>query len=230
MIVSVAGVEVDTWDHMLELLDERLGAATEMVVERDGRPLAITLNLSSVEDLFGIGLYDYRPAVVGDVKLGGPASIAGLKTGDRITRVDGVEIRSWSGLSQAIGDFPNAELEMEWEREGETLSALVTPVDVGGRGKIEIYSVVEKRKVGPLEALKRGFDTTIWVAKQIFLLPRMIMRGTAVKDVVGGPVRIGELAGESMRWGASAFLGFIAAISAQLCLVNLLPYSMGAIS
>jgi regulator of sigma E protease len=51
----------------------------------------------------------------------------------------------------------------------------------------------------------------------------MIMRGTAVRDVVGGPVRIGELAGESMRWGISAFLGFIAAISAQLCLVNLLP-------
>ncbi len=223
LIVSVDGVKVDTWDNMLDLLDTRLGTVTGMVVERDGRPLAITLDLSSAEGLYDIGLYDYRPAVVGDVKLGGPAAGAGLKTGDRIIRVDGEEISSWSGLSQAIRGFPEAELEIEWERAGEILSSTVTPVDIGGFGKIEIYGAIEKRKAGPLEALKRGFDTTIWVAKQLFLLPRMILRGTAVRDVVGGPVRIGELAGESMRWGASAFLGFIAAISAQLCLVNLLP-------
>jgi len=222
-IVSVDGVKVDSWDHLVNLLSTRLGKVSDMVVERDGKPLAITLDLSSAESLYDVGMYDYRPAIVGEVKLGGPAAKAGLRSGDRIVRVDSVDINSWTGLSQAIGRSPKAELQIEWERSGEMHSSTLTTVDVDGLGKIEIYGMVEKRKVGPVEALKRGLDTTLWVAKQIFLLPRMIMKGTAVKDVVGGPVRIGQLAGESMRWGASAFLGFIAAISAQLCLVNLLP-------
>jgi len=223
LIVSVDGVTVETWDHMLDLLDERLGTVTEMVVERGGEQLALELNLSSAESLYDLGMHDRRPPIVGDVKIGGPAAEAGIQSGDRIVRVDGKEIDSWSGLSEAIGGFPNKELKIEWERSGERHASNVTPRDLKGVGKIEIYGAVEKRKVGAGEALKRGFDTTIWVAKQIFLLPRMIMKGTAVKDVVGGPVRIGELAGESMRWGIAAFLGFIAAISAQLCLVNLLP-------
>ena len=223
LVVSVDGVKVETWDQMLNLLDERLGSVAEMVVERDGRPVALRLDLGRAESLYDLGMYDHRPPIVGDVKIGGPAAQAGLQRGDRIVRVDGQEIDSWSGLSRAIGGSPNQEIKIEWDRSGEAHASTVTPTDVDGIGKIEIYGAVEKIKVGPGEALKRGFDTTIWVAKQIFLLPRMIMRGTAVRDVIGGPVRIGELAGESMRWGTAAFLGFIAAISAQLCLVNLLP-------
>jgi regulator of sigma E protease len=41
--------------------------------------------------------------------------------------------------------------------------------------------------------------------------------------MIGGPVRIGELAGETIRWGAASILAFIAAVSAQLSLLNLLP-------
>jgi regulator of sigma E protease len=44
-----------------------------------------------------------------------------------------------------------------------------------------------------------------------------------VREVIGGPVRIGELAGETMRRGAGTFFAFIAALSAQLSLINLLP-------
>jgi regulator of sigma E protease len=41
--------------------------------------------------------------------------------------------------------------------------------------------------------------------------------------MIGGPVRIGEIAGESMRWGVDYMLALIATISAQLALINLLP-------
>jgi regulator of sigma E protease len=58
---------------------------------------------------------------------------------------------------------------------------------------------------------------------QFLKLPRLLMQGIPVKEVIGGPVRIGELAGETMRRGAATFFAFIAALSAQLSLVNLLP-------
>lgn len=223
VIVSVDGQEVDTWDHMYDILDAKMGKTVKMVVERDGKTRTVKLDLSQARGFYDVGLYDFRPPVVGDVKIGGPAARAGLKTGDRIIRVGDSKISSWTDLSDAISKFPGKELKIEWERDGRVLSSTVTPEAVDGLGKIEIYGIVEKRPVGPFEAVYRGFETTVWVAKQVFMLPRLLLRGTAIKDVVGGPVRIGELAGESVRWGISAFLGFIAAISAQLCLVNLLP-------
>ena len=58
---------------------------------------------------------------------------------------------------------------------------------------------------------------------QFLKLPRLLLEGFPVREVIGGPVRIGELAGETMRRGAGTFLAFIAALSAQLSLINLLP-------
>ena len=52
---------------------------------------------------------------------------------------------------------------------------------------------------------------------------RMVLRGQFSRDMIGGPVRIAELAGETIRWGFASILAFIAAISAQLSLINLLP-------
>ncbi|MGD8627603.1 MAG: RIP metalloprotease RseP, partial [bacterium] len=164
LVVSVGGVEVETWDQMLDLMAEKLGTVTEIVVERDRRPLALSLDLSKAESLYDLGMYDYRPPIVGEVKLGGPAAEAGLQSGDRIVRVAGKDIDSWSSLSDAIGGSPNKEIKIEWERSGETHSSVITPIDLKGVGKIEIYGAVEKRKVGPGEALKRGLDTTLWMA------------------------------------------------------------------
>jgi regulator of sigma E protease len=40
---------------------------------------------------------------------------------------------------------------------------------------------------------------------------------------VGGPIRIGEVAGDALRWGLPNFLWFLALISAQLSIINLIP-------
>jgi regulator of sigma E protease len=81
----------------------------------------------------------------------------------------------------------------------------------------------ELRSVGFFESIDRGVRTAAWMSVQFLKLPRLLMQGFPVKEVIGGPVRIGELAGETMRRGAGTFFAFIAALSAQLSLVNLLP-------
>jgi regulator of sigma E protease len=222
-IVSLDGIGVETWDHMLAIMTDRLGERVEMEVDRGGLVVPLSLDLRPVSDVYAVGMYDFRPAVVGDVKRGGPADLAGLQAGDRVLRIEDRKIEAWTDLSEAIRSSPAETLMIEWERNGEILSSTVTPIITEGYGMIEIYSRIEKREVGLLEAFRIGFQTTVWVAKQIFNLPRLLLTGTAFRDVVGGPVRIGELAGESIRWGFGTFLGFIAAISAQLSLVNLLP-------
>jgi regulator of sigma E protease len=103
---------------------------------------------------------------------------------------------------------------------------VVIPREVAGYGLIDITPRIEKRPVGVPESIKIGMETTLFVSKQILQLPRLIvlfLRGEGSRDMVGGPVRIGELAGEAIRWSLATFVAFIAAMSAQLSLVNLLP-------
>jgi regulator of sigma E protease len=223
LIVSVDGIEVETWGDMVDLLRVRLGEMTDIVVERDGVLWTNTLDLTSVGSVYETGISPFRAPVVGEVKRGGPAHAAGLQAGDRIVRIGGTEILTWNDLNEVIRSSPNKELGIEWERDGERFASTVRPLDADGYGLIEIYSSIETRRVGLLESFKVGLETTVWVAKQLFMLPHLISRGTAIKDVIGGPVKIGELAGESIRWGLLTFLGFIAAVNAQLCLLNLLP-------
>jgi regulator of sigma E protease len=222
-ITSVNGVDVETWDAVDEVLRKKLGSETGIVIERDGVLKTLTLDLSSAQELQEVGVSPFRASVIGDVKHGGPAHAAGLRAGDRIVSIDGRPIRTWSELSDVIRSSPDTELAIVWERNGESMSSSVTPRDAGGYGLIDVFSRIEKRPVGLLESWKIGLETTVWISKQIFKLPRLLLRGMPVRDVVGGPVRISELAAESMRWGWGSFLSFIAAISAQLSLVNLLP-------
>jgi regulator of sigma E protease len=225
-IVSVGDEYIQTWDDMVETLESRIGERVEVAVNRNGRREMKLLDLTSVRSVVEVGIYSFRESRIGEVKRDGPAYIAGLRSGDRITKIDDVPIRTWNELRETIRSSPNKELTMVWQSGAIERSSEVTPRDLGGYGVIDITYAIEKRRVGIAESIKIGLGTTVFVSKQIFQLPRlllMFLRGEASRDMIGGPVRISELAGETLRWGLTAFLGFIAAISAQLSLVNLLP-------
>jgi regulator of sigma E protease len=225
-ITSVSGRSVGSWDEILDVLADRLGARLEIGFIRNGVEETATLDLVGVDALATIGIYSFRRSTIGEVKHGGPAYLAGIRKGDHITMIDAQPIRTWSELRGAIRQAPGKELAVAWERDGKPLSATVVPRESDGYGLIDVTYNIEKRPVGFVEAIGIGLDTTIWVSKQILQFPRffaMVLTGRASRDMVGGPVRIGELAGEVIRWGITSFLGFIAAISAQLSLLNLLP-------
>ena len=50
-----------------------------------------------------------------------------------------------------------------------------------------------------------------------------MLTGRVSTREVGGPILIGQLAGEAVRSGPSAFLWFMALISVNLAVLNLLP-------
>jgi regulator of sigma E protease len=52
---------------------------------------------------------------------------------------------------------------------------------------------------------------------------RGLFSGRISGRTVGGPILIGQLAGESARLGLDTFLGFMALISINLAILNLLP-------
>ena len=69
----------------------------------------------------------------------------------------------------------------------------------------------------------RAGEATVGASTQIVRTVRGLFSGRISKREVGGPILIGQLAGESARMGLDAFLGFMALISINLAVLNLLP-------
>ena len=68
------------------------------------------------------GTEDCRP---GDPA--GPAHEAGLRPGDTVLAFDGRPVSDWDALSAAIRDRAGQPTRIEWERDGERMSATLTP-------------------------------------------------------------------------------------------------------
>ena len=227
VVNSVGGKEVRNWDHFLDLLEANLGREVEVLVTRGEVQEKLAFDLASAGDLADVGVERFIPPVADSVSVGSPAETAGMRAGDRISRIAGQPVYTWQDLARIVEPAPGRELTIAWVRDGGTMTSSIVPEDMGGIGKIGIMNdyvgEYDLRSIGFFEAIERGIRTAAWMSVQFLKLPRLLMQGIPVREVVGGPVRIGELAGETMRRGAGTFFAFIAALSAQLCLVNLLP-------
>ena len=73
------------------------------------------------------------------------------------------------------------------------------------------------------EAIVVGGEATITASTQILRTVRGLFSGRISGRAVGGPILIGQMAGESARLGLDTFLGFMALISINLAILNLLP-------
>ncbi|MGH7499515.1 MAG: site-2 protease family protein, partial [Gemmatimonadales bacterium] len=126
------------------------------------------------------------------------------------------------------------ELSFEVARGAEHLTFAIKPVvdtltDADGKarpvGRIGV-AVETHFRSEPLtipQAAVEGWKATVSSSTQIVRTIRGLFSGRISKREVGGPIMIGQLAGESARMGLDPFLGFMALISINLAILNLLP-------
>ncbi len=162
----------------------------------------------------------------------GAAAEAGLREGDRILSVDGMEMPPPDQFVSIIGRAVDRAVPLRIERAGERLALAVTPRaqdDGEGRsvGRIGVQLGVSTRFVevqyGPLESLARGVGRTAevsWLSLQT--LGRMVT-GEASWRNLSGPVTIADYAGQTARIGLIAYISFVALVSVSLGILNLLP-------
>jgi regulator of sigma E protease len=242
-IVSVAGEPSQSWEEMLiRLTDEAAARRTPvpLVYERAGEQHSTALTPvrdKDSRDLWVIGMR-YRPDTrVGKVKKGGPADLAGLRQGDVIVEVNGQPVSDFDAIAQVIHNSIGQPVQLIWERGGQRKSASVVPqkaqvpvdydnVETFGRIFFEQYR--ENRKVGLAQAVKEGtlrtwamIDGTVsYLGSRIH---QLIKTGRTSADAVSGPIGIARMAGEMAMWGFDRLLWFLAILSVNLFLLNLLP-------
>lgn len=185
----------------------------------------------------GLGTLFSEP-VLGEVKAGGPAAAAGLRSGDRVlslgdeTIVDAQTLRERIRAGVRDGKAP-AQL---WrvQRAGERLEISVTPrvVRDGDSVVARIDAFVGQPPTmvtvrhGPIEGLVQGAVRTWQVSKlTVGMLGRMLIGEASLKNL-SGPITIADYAGQSVNQGLAYYLGFLALVSVSLGVLNLLPLPM----
>jgi regulator of sigma E protease len=234
-IVAVNGKPVSSWDEIQAGIantpesEIRLRLDNGSVVTADIHQDALEQRLKASQ-----ALQPYRSAVVGQVLPDRPAARAGIEPGDTITAVAGQPVTQWYDLVERLQANGGETVPVEVARGGRRLTFEVTPyVDsIAGRdGKTEAVgrigvALASEYRSEPLtlgQAAVEGWRATVGASTQIVRTVRGLFSGRISKREVGGPILIGQLAGESARMGLDPFLGFMALISINLAILNLLP-------
>ncbi|MGD9522482.1 MAG: RIP metalloprotease RseP [Gemmatimonadales bacterium] len=234
-IETVNGEPVTAWDDVIAQVTS--GAGDRISFTFTGQPpVSVELHPDQLVERANLAaaLRPLHPAVVGQVVQGSAADRAGLTPDDSLVSVDGAPVTAWTEVVDAVEAAPGRELVLGVIRDGARLEVAVTPAAElrvpddsasGIIGRLGVYQRVpyrtESLSIG--EAIGAGSRATIGAAGMIFKTFRGLATGRVSTREVGGPILIGQLAAQSARAGLDTLLGFMALISVNLAVVNLLP-------
>ncbi|MBI2533307.1 MAG: RIP metalloprotease RseP [Deltaproteobacteria bacterium] len=190
--------------------------------------LAVVL-LMVVYFFYGVPVLSTR---ISGVESGSPAELAGIRKGDRIVAIDGQAVVEWDELSEKIKESQGAPLKMQIQRDSQQLSLTVQPVKKAARNifgeKLETWvigigSQVSIEKGNPGQAVARAFQQTYEYSKLTLLALYKMINGDVSPRNLGGPIMIAQMAGQQAQEGLGSFLAFLAVLSINLGVLNLLP-------
>jgi regulator of sigma E protease len=165
-------------------------------------------------------------ATVEAVEMNMPAQKLGLLPGDTLLTVNDTTVTQPSAI---IFLHRNAgkNITMAWKRGTDTLSGTTTVTDQGRIG-IKVGSHYN----GPalhiqysiFQALYQG---TLDVGQSVHLFyltfSKVFSGKTSIKESLGGPVAIAQIATQSAEMGFITFVWFMAQLSMSLAILNILP-------
>jgi len=171
------------------------------------------------------------------VEEGYPAQKAGLKAGDIVKEIDGRPVDTWFDLVSIVSKSPGKELEFMVLRGERLIKIKITPRRVekkGPDGKRIVIGRIGVRKTGDgffesiqakgaLEAPFKGAMATYRMGFFIVDSIRMLVTGEVSFKNLGGPVTIIKESGKAASAGILAYVMFMALLSVNLAVLNLLP-------
>ncbi|MSP40379.1 MAG: RIP metalloprotease RseP [Deltaproteobacteria bacterium] len=169
---------------------------------------------------------------INEIVKGTPAEKAGLLKDDRIVAIDGKAVKEWDELSGTIKASGGKMLNLQVQRGNETLNISVQPERKEGRNVfnerkddwligISSRVTIEKGKAG-LAIVRAVYQTYDYSKLTLQAFGKMLMGDVSPRNI-GGPIMIAQMAGQQAQEGFGSFLAFLAVLSINLGVLNLLP-------
>jgi len=248
-IISISGQKTLDWQDVNLALVGAIGdKSITMTVKSPDSVSSEKFHLNTKDWIFApekesaiasLGLMPYRANVKATLALvakGSPAEKAGLKVSDQLLSIADVNIEGqWQTFSDQIKLYPEQNVRVTVLRDGVVLALNVKPEAKNYQDKVVGYLGVQpvseaypeaylfEQAYGPIAALEQSAIKT-WnlVSLSFDMIGKLITGDVSVKNL-SGPISIAQGAGNSADYGFVYFLGFLALISINLGIINLLP-------
>jgi regulator of sigma E protease len=234
-IVAINGDSVTTWEAMEAKLATVPAPLRIAIAER---PAPLVVDVPRAQEARGAvirAIDSYFPPRIETVQPGLPGDRAGLKPGDLVVRANGDTVESWLQFTRIIRASVHRPVSVKVMRAGRPVSVVVVPErrygpdphteqDIAyGFAGIGVVTPVSHQRFRLLGAVGVGAGNTAASAGLIVSLLRGLVSGELSLRQLGGPIAIGQQSGQAARQGWDVFLAFMALISVNLAVLNLLP-------
>lgn len=250
LIIKADGSEVKDWPDFSNQVLINLGDKVSVVVKGDrgeGEVRNLSLDLKNVNilpktDLMRLlGIYPMFGKVSDgftDIAPNSPAAKAGIKEGDKVLAINGEPVTTWYSLLNLTKKYENsAPIDFEIRSSsGEIYHTQLTPeqlvIDGKPTGRV-MYGFVATTEFDPsliytkqytiFEAFGEAWNDTVNVSLLIVNSIKKLISGVISAQNINGPISIAQGAGQSAEFGLVSFLMFLALLSINLGIVNLIP-------
>lgn len=171
---------------------------------------------------------------IGTIQENSAALRAGLQKSDTIAAIDGKTIDRWTDMAELINDSGGKILSLTIKRNENIQILSIQPTMFKGKNifgeevnsyKIGISPSLETKieRLNPVAALAAGIKQTWGVSKLTLMSVVKMFQGVISPKTLGGPIMIAQLAGAQVKEGLIPFVLFMALLSINLAVLNLLP-------
>jgi len=171
---------------------------------------------------------------VGEIQAESAAAEAGMMTADTITAIDGRPVTEWEQIRSTVQELGGKPLTVTVERDGAAVDLTVTPrrtqtQNIFGE-QIEAW-LIGISPQGTTVTVRHGLFQGAWLGlTRTYEVTRLTVLGIVKlieraipSDTIGGPILIAQMAGEQASQGLMNVLLFVALLSVNLGVLNLLP-------
>ena len=243
-ILRIDGHAVTTTSDAMDVLVNALLNREPMplaVRGTDGSERTLTLPLDQLaagqpleQDLDKVGLKSAPPpATIGTVLPGRPAAEGGMQGGDHILAINGQKTDNFETFQQAVSTeaAKSPRLAIDVLRGNQTLHLTVTARKEALEGQPVAWIIGVSRpehetallRYGPVKAIGAAFETTWNNTASTFNMIGKTLTGQASAKNLSGVIGIAQVANASASAGLGWFLSFLAMVSLNLAILNLLP-------
>ncbi|PYV14637.1 MAG: RIP metalloprotease RseP [Acidobacteria bacterium] len=232
LIVQCDDLTNPNWEQLLLKIATSPNETLPIEIERGGKRLSLTITPqpNGNERTGYIGVRPVLPAVVQALETNMPAARAGLEVGDRILALDGTLLdRSATSVVQRLQEGKGKEVTFTVLRQGKQFDVQLKPVYAPG-GKSSAWRIGAAltgdfivRQLPWGEAVGSAAEFCVQNSLLTFVVLEKVLTRKMSPDTFSGPIGMAEMSGEAFSMGFLMLVQFVAVISLQLGIFNLLP-------
>ncbi|CAH1535107.1 sigma E protease regulator RseP [Vibrio rotiferianus] len=250
---SISGIKTPDWESVNMGLISHIGddsvTMTLSSANEVGSEVTRTLDIrdwnfdpETQSTMQSLGFKPYTPEIfteLAQVSEGGAAEKAGLQADDKIIAINGNKISKWEEVVEAIRSHPETPMELTVLRQGEEQSFTLTPGsrELANKQLVGFAGIAPKvaewpesyrfeLQFGVFESIGKAIDKTGQVIGLTISMLKKLIVGDVGLNNLSGPISIAKGAGATADYGLVYFLGFLALISVNLGIINLVPLPM----